>query len=235
MNDTELDELLDRWRVPPASAELRGKTWRAFRPPRQPFLIPFRPMFAGTALGAGLCVLLLITQAFPQTIGFAPALFRVPFTVDSEFVSYDAQGKSNVEVYTTSYLDDNGREAILTASFPGRPFGNAVRRILDFTSFVWRQYAEQPIRGLARPISFADCMPSGPVIEWTSILGHRSFVIDITPPAVDKHRVTLWEASDLCFVMKIRNEERRPDGSYRVISERHALAIRRTGGQQSSR
>src|SRR5580704_4435706 len=108
MNDTELDELLSRSQIPSAPPDLRGKVWRAVRPPhrRRFWRLPLRPTIGGTVLAASLSLLLLITQALPQTLRVASPLFRIPFTVDFEFINYDDDGSSTVDVAYTSYPDD---------------------------------------------------------------------------------------------------------------------------------
>jgi hypothetical protein len=231
MNDTELDELLSRWNVPTARAELRGEVWRAFRPPRRPRFWGFalKPMFAGTALGAGVCLLLLVTQALPQTLRVASPLFRIPFTVDSEFVDHETDGSSKVEVVYTTYLD-NGNEVVLSSYMPGHPVITAVRRVLESTSFIWGG-----IVGRYHWAGHADFVRSGcliggkPVVERISILGYQSVGVEVSRPG-DTERMTWWYAPDLdCFVLKMRTEERQPDGSYRVVKEKHALSISRTG------
>jgi hypothetical protein len=236
MNDDELDELLNRWDIPPAATELRGKVWHAFRPPRRPLIWGFdpKPMFAGTALGAGLCLLLLITQAFPQTLRIASPWFRIPFTVDFEVIDYEADGSSKVDIAYTSY-SDKGDEVILSSSMPGHPFVTAVRRVLESTSFIWRGIVGRDHWAGHADFVRAGCVMTGQrVVERTTILGY-STVATTTGPSDAQQRATFWFAPDLgCFDLKIRFEERQPDGSYRVTSEKHALAVTRTGEPQNS-
>jgi hypothetical protein len=228
MEDTELDELLDRWDVPPAPVELREKVRRAFptRRKRRYFSFNLKPMFAGTAIGVGLGTLLLITQAFPQTLQFASPLFRIPFTVESEFVNYDEHGTGKVDIYSTTYTE-NGREILLSSSMPGQPVVTAIRRILEATGFVWYQIAgdKKAWPGWADWVRSGCVLRGQAVVERTTILGYAT--VAVQGPDLER-RATFWYAPDLdCFALKIRFEERQKDGSYRIVSEKHALAIER--------
>jgi len=42
----------------------------------------------------------------------------------------------------------------------------------------------------------------------------------------DQRRLTLWTAPDLgCFALKITTEERRPDGTFHLVSKKQALNV----------
>jgi hypothetical protein len=181
-------------------------------------------MFAGTFLGAGLCLLLLITQAFPQTLRVASPLFRIPFTVDFEVNDYEADGSSKVDIDYTSY-SDKGDEVILSSSMPGHPVVTAVRRILESTSFIWHGIVGRDHWAGHADFVRAGCVNGQRVVERTTILGYSTVATTTGPPDAPE-RATFWLAPDLdCFDLKIRFEERRPDGSYRVVSEKHALSV----------
>jgi hypothetical protein len=182
-------------------------------------------MLTGTILGAALCSFLLITQAFPQTLRLASPLFQIPFTVDFEFINYQADGSSEVDVAYTSY-PDNGNEVIISSSIPGHPLITAVRHVLESTNIIWHR-----IVGRYHWAGHADFVRSGclsggkPVVERTSILGYQTLGVEVSRPH-DKERMTWWYAPDLdCFVLGMRIEERQSDGSYRLVSEKRALRV----------
>jgi len=148
VNDTELDEMLDRWQAPPVPASLRENVRAGFvasleqKPLRDrrarshtAWLPGLRKsLFAGAALGAGL-LLLIVTQALPQT----PPPVNLPYTVDSEFVRYADDGSKSVEMYLTSYTGQNGGEVLISRSIPNHLFGTALGRTLDATLPAWQR------------------------------------------------------------------------------------------------
>jgi hypothetical protein len=148
MNDTELDEMLDQWSVPPAPASLRARVRAGFAasleqaaPPSVPvrWRWAFAPgsrkaLPAACMIGIG-AFLWVVTQALSQT---APAV-RIPYTVDSEYVRYGDDGSRAVEMYSTSYTNQNGAEILLSRSIPGHPLGTAVGRTLDAALPVWQR------------------------------------------------------------------------------------------------
>ena len=126
MNDTELDEMLDKWQAPPVPASLREnvRAGVAANLQQKPLRDRRRTLGHSVATGAlaraclpaaGLGVgllLLLVTQALPQT----PPPVNIPYTVDSEFVRYEDDGSPSVEMYLTSYTNQNGAEALVSRS-----------------------------------------------------------------------------------------------------------------------
>jgi hypothetical protein len=148
VNDTELDEMLDKWQAPPVPASLRENVRAGFSATLQQkplrdrrtrwitkWLLGARKgMFVGAALSAGL-LLLIVTQALPQT----PPPVNIPYTVDSEFVRYADDGSPSVEMYLTSYTNQNGAEALVSRSLPNHPFGTALGRTLDATLPAWQR------------------------------------------------------------------------------------------------
>jgi len=137
MNDTELDELLDQWAAPPVPASLREKVRAEYGARTQ--IVPGRSvmnwrrtMFAAAMAGAG-AFLLLVTVALSQT----PPPEKIPYTVDSEFMRYGGDGSRAVEMYLTSYMNQNGGEALVSRSIPDHPFETALGRTLDATLPAW--------------------------------------------------------------------------------------------------
>jgi hypothetical protein len=149
MNDTELDEVLNQWTVPPVPPSLRENLRGGFAaslPPTAPpgVLVRWRSAFAPSArktlLAAAIvavgALLFAVTQALSQT----PPPVRIPYTVDSEFIRYGDDGSRAVELYSTSYPNQNGGETVLSRSIPGHPFGTAVGRTLDVALPYWQRY-----------------------------------------------------------------------------------------------
>jgi hypothetical protein len=148
MNDAELDEVLDQWRVPPVPASLRERVRTGLAASRSPaaphrVLVGRRSAFvpsarktlvAATIVAVG-AFLFAVTQALSQT----PPPVRIPYTVDSEFIRYGDDGSPAVEMYSTSYTNQNGGEILLSRSIPGHPFETAVGRTLDATLPLWQR------------------------------------------------------------------------------------------------
>jgi hypothetical protein len=146
MNDTELDEMLDQWAAPPAPASLREKARAGFQAERTR-IVPadlrkdWRPVFRNgirkTLLAAAIAgvgaFLVMVTTALSQT---APPE-KIPYTVESEFIRYGDDGSRAVEMYLTSYMNQNGGEALVSRSIPGHPFETALGRTLDATLPAW--------------------------------------------------------------------------------------------------
>jgi hypothetical protein len=234
VNETELNELLDQWEAPPVPPSLRQNVRAGYaahvghnRTRRSPmnWLAAFTPaskrtLFAGTAMGAGAFFLLLVTQAFPQTLRMAP-FFHIPYTVDSEFVEYPETGPPKVVMYLTSY-SDHGTEINLSSSMPGDSVKTAIRRTLDVLGFLYYKIAgrSEP----AHPDFLRAGCVNGPVFKRETILGFQTTVVETR--LSDRHRITSWMSPDLsCFALKLRIEEQRADGTYRIVSEKHALKV----------
>jgi hypothetical protein len=148
MNDTELDEMLDQWSVPPAPASLRARVRAGFAacpPQAAPPSVPVRWRWAfapgsrkvlpaACMIGVG-AFLWAVTQALSQA---APPV-RIPYIVDSEYVRYGDDGSRAVEMYTTSYTAPHGDEIVLSRSIPGHPIGTSVAWALDAALPVWQR------------------------------------------------------------------------------------------------
>jgi hypothetical protein len=144
MNDTELDEMLDQWTVPPAPPSLRETVQAGFaasRPPTAPVrwrsaFVPGvrKTLLAAAIVGVG-AFLVVVTQALSQT----PPPARIPYTVDSEYIRYGDDGSQAVEMRSTSYTNQNGGEILLSRSIGGHPFETAVARSLDAALPLWQR------------------------------------------------------------------------------------------------
>ena len=243
MNDTELDEMLDQWSVPPPPASMRERVRAGFaaaQPLTPPPAVPVRwkwafmpstrkALPAACMIGIG-AFLWVVTQALSQT----PPPVRIPYTVDSEFVRYSEDGSQVVEMYSTSYYE-NGHEIILSRSFPGHPFQTAFGSILDATQR-WRQLmlpffvnAELLERARARASErAADLLRSGcvdgPEVGRETILNYPTTAVERR--LGDRRKMTLWMAPGLgCFALRFTTEEQRPDGKFHMVTVKQALKV----------
>jgi len=255
MNDTELDEMLNRWTAPPAPDTLRDSVRAAFPAGQERWILARAPragkrMLAAAMLGAA-ALLLVVAQARP---GAPPA--RIPYSVDSEFIRYADDGSPSIEMYSSSYELD-GAEILRSRSIPRSPFGTAIGRALDATLPLWsRLMARVTVDGktlerLRRRIphtvgAISGCEASCLVLERQffarasagvdtacvdgKIVG-RETILNYPTAAVQPHmggsvRMTWWTAPDLgCFSLRITAEEKRADGAWRLVSEKRALRI----------
>jgi hypothetical protein len=265
MNDTELDEMLDRWSAPPAPATLRESVRAGFAAELEqrtkPGVLPQwigafarRSLLAAAILGTGAFVLLVVTQAFSQT---PPG--RIPYTVDSELVRYAEDGPSAVEMYITSYANDGENEVLLSRSLPGNLFATALARTLDAALPAWQRLTRpftisdkeweriQAIRAAHPGVGFisgcgagclvldhwsfakpaagvnAGCL-AGPIVGSEAILNYPTTAVSLH--LGDNRRMTLWTAPDLaCFALRITTEEKRPDGTFRLVTRKQALRV----------
>jgi len=236
------------------AASLEGKTspsvmhWiAAFVPSAR------RRLLAAAILGAG-AFLLIVNQAFPQMFGLGAPPVKIPYTVESEYLRYGDGVSSSTQVYrkqmySTSY-SLNGREIILSRSLPGNPFATALRRALDpihdflgklTLPFVVKTELLEKVRTSPRVITgcaddgcmllgaeifprpAAGCV-DGPVVGHETILNYATTAVQLRWD--DHRRIMLWMAPDLgCFALRITIEEKRPDGTFRLVSRKQALRV----------
>lgn len=269
MNDTELDELLDTWSAPPPPASLRENVRAGFAlgverktpPSMRHWIAAFLPsarkrLVAAAILGVG-AFLLVVTQAFPQMFRLGSPPVKPPYTVDSEFVRYADDGSYVVDMYSTSY-SLNGREILLSRSFPGNPFGTAIGRTADATLPLLSQLISRftiPAEELERVRRHAPhtigavtgcddktclllehyffqraaaglgtgCL-DGAVVDRETILNYPTAAVQL--PLGDQRRMMWWTAPDLgCFALRITTEERRPDGTFHLVSRKQAIKV----------
>lgn len=239
MNDTELDEMLDQWSVPPAPASLRAGVRAGFAaspsqtaPPGVPvrWRWAFAPglrkaLPAACMIGVG-AFLWMVTQALSQTL---PAV-RIPYTVDSEFVRYGGDGSPSVEVYITSY-NENGREIILSRSFPGQPLRTAFASTLDAVEFVvvklalpFQNDADRERRSKAAAELVRDGCAHGMVVGHETILTYPATAVESR--ISNGGRLTVWRAPALgCFMLRAMSEAAGPNGTYRVEWVHRAIQV----------
>jgi hypothetical protein len=184
-----------------------------------------KSLIVGAMLGVG--VFVWASQAFPQALGLASPLVRIPYTVDSVFIRHAIDGSSTVDIYSTSY-NHNRTEIQLSSSVPGHPFATAIRRTLDATGFVlfhlravFHPEAEQA-ESAANAVRVSNGCVDGPVVGRETILYYPTVAIQ----HVGIDRITVWMSPDLgCFPLKMTYEERRPDTTFRQVIERRALKV----------
>lgn len=255
MNDTELDEILDKWSAPPVPASLRKRVRAGFAPRPQRRLRWTKSLVAAAVFAAAV-FFLITTQASPQP---PPP---VPWTVDSEFLRHADDGSSSIEMYSTSYesTGPNANEILLSRSIPGNPFKTALGQALDVTLPALGKLHMRVLRVVApgmvekiersersRPpgISFVTgCNPA----DGCLVLQHFGFLKApagcVAEPIVDRAtilnhpteairarwtehgRMTLWMAPDLgCFALKVTYEEERPDGTFHLVAAKQAMKV----------
>jgi hypothetical protein len=233
MNDTELDEMLDRWQAPATREswreELRaGFAVRAGRAGRRGLLrrmidaasrVPFGRLAVAT-VGA-VAVFFAVLQVAPRIVRMAsPSSFRIPFYVESVFVSYAKNGSVERRSRNTAFpyggiafnmsvteLDGSLRSKVseITGSI-------RTQIVLAMPSLV---LPKRP--PMAEPAWFAGFVRSG-CSEGRTVVGHEvvaGYETTVTQNEWPTGRVRIWMAPELaCFPLKFIREVRRSDGSY---------------------
>lgn len=245
MNDDELNEMLNQWDAPSAPPTLRQKVRAGFRE-RVSRAIPVvpRPRFPRVRFAFGLAAatvtLLAATAAFPQVARISWSK-PVPYSVDSEFVTFRGDREPHPFLMLTSY-SDKGKEIVLTWSMPDHPFVAPVHRFLgqlisfvhgspreteDVTATVGCDHAcfdmvSEPI-GPAAQLLGNGCV-TGTVVGHETILGHAA--VGVQRPLQSGGRGTFWLAPDLgCHSLRTSLEWPTKDGQYRLSAEKRALRI----------
>jgi len=210
-----------------------------------------KSLLAGAILAAG-AFFFVVVAALSQTHKIVAPPVGVPYIVDSEFVRYSDDGSPSVEMYTTSYSLD-GHEILLSRSLPGNPFGTAIGRTLDAAlPYVFRlrsrfedaDLLEKVKRAAAQAVTvttgcWGPCLMlahygfarsggvgclDGPIIGRETILNYPTVAVQHYDGG--SQRMTLWMARDLgCFALRIATEEQRPDGTFRLVTTKHALKV----------
>lgn len=243
MNDNELDEMLDQWKVPPMRASLREELRTGFgAAPRRAaragglrrFMdaIPKIRIDRIAVVGIGAAVLLFgIVQLFPKTVRMASPGFRIPFYVEFEFARYADDGSAPHESRINSF-PYAGHEIVMSVRESGdsvlntfRGIANSIRNqiILVAPSLVLPK--EPP---MAEPGWFAGFVSSGcssgrNVVGHETIAGHATTVVQDDSPM---HRIRVWMAPDLaCFALMLTDEVPEPNGTYRLQIRKEAVKV----------
>ena len=148
MNDTELDEILNRWIVAAPAPALRENVRAAFVA-AQPVTAPrvfkererlaFLPAARRALLAAALVVVGVFLFVAVQALSQTPPPVHIPYTVDSEFLRYGDDGTPTVEMLSTSYPGPYGGEVVLSRSIPGNSLATAAARTLDAVLPAWQR------------------------------------------------------------------------------------------------
>ncbi len=253
MNESELDDLLDTWTAPPPPASLRESVQAGFaaghkrtrvRAPRAR-----KRLFAAAILCAA-ALLLVVAQAHPG----APV--RIPYIVDSEFLRYANDGASTIDMYTESYELNGAeilKSRSIPGPF-GTVVGRAVDAALPIwyrlmarltadggTLERLRQHASHAVGViggcdasclvLERYFFARTAAGAGYACIDGAVVGHDTIlnfpVTAIRPRWGAAGRMTLWMSPELrCFALRITLEAKRPDGTFRLVSERRALRVK---------
>ena len=196
-------------------------------------------MLGGIVLvtGALLCV---VTLALSQTL----TLSSPPYTVESKCVRYADERGHAAEMILTSY-NDKGSEIVLSRSLPGNLFGTVATRVTDaasslITRFTWPLFKPNQLEIIRTQAGFSTgfqhwylgsaaellehgCV-NGPVAGREMILNYPTTAIEYRHD--DYFRFTVWRAPDLgCFALRVTDEERQDDGTYRLVREKRALQV----------
>ena len=253
MNDTELDELLNTWKIPEPSASMRERvrTGIAVKPAR-----PVRHLFPGwrwvTACAAVAAAVLIMVN----TSAFSAKPSPPPYMVDSEITLYDNVpgwlnvGYSGPQTATMTSYNQAGTEVLLSWTSPDHPFDGAVwTAVLAWSNVVGkvtRQFllpddvkAEREHRsvvhvtvGKTLDIGLRDALLNSgchPAERGAEVIGQEvllSYDTVITRHDYYKRRVVLWMAPQLsCFALRARVDLQQPDGSWKVESEKKAVKV----------
>ena len=237
MNDNELDEMLNRWDVPPASPSLRRRVQAGLYKPRPWYSalggVGWKGMFAGLAAGAAM-FLVVVGVASPQSIGRLSA--PIPYTVDLEYISHNEDGSSVVTEHATTFLRD-GHEWILTASFPNSALQTAHLQFASSLHLMLYSLARTFMdTGAVQAIENANaqriqrgCMWWGDKASHDKLIGHEAILnheTSIIQSTEGDWRDTKWLAPDLgCMTLKTADEQLGSDGRYRLKFERRPLKV----------
>jgi hypothetical protein len=251
MNDRELDEMLNLWKVPPVPASLRARVREGIE--AKP-ISSLRLLFPGWKfLTAGAAVVVAVF-VLANTSAFSEKVPRPPFTVDSEIIIRDTrymEAYEPVNAVMTSY-NQAGSEVMLSWLVPDHPlqsalwgvklaFGNAVEQfkrtfLLDPDregkdhGVVYMRVGDKWVVGERQKLVESGCRP---VAGGESLVGEQTIlnypttgVQETGHTPFETRRVTVWMAPQLsCFALRATLERQDPDGTWKLISEKNALKV----------
>lgn len=236
MNDKELDEILDTWSAPEPPASLRARVKAAFAARTDRRRTRGRLALWAAAFGMA-AFLVVLTQAFPQTVKLVAPAEKIPYTVESDWTNYASDGQVSRKVHITSY-SRGGRENILSETIVGHPLETLHIRVGVAIHSLWEELLAPLVGSPAEQVNpqgpaallasgcttgYGYFAAGGQVVGHEKILDHASVKIQREDPG---RRYTVWLAPALaCFPLRETFERQRPDGSYRMASERHALKV----------
>jgi hypothetical protein len=136
MNDSELDELLNKWKAPEAPKSLRENVRAGFHGRLKRTGRWWGKGLIATA--AALAFFVVMTKAAPQKGRLGMLLdtrdTRHPFTVLSEFTRHAKDGSSRIEMFSTEYNDQEGQEHILARYIPDNMVHDRIAWMVDAVS-----------------------------------------------------------------------------------------------------
>jgi hypothetical protein len=240
MNDHELDEMLNRWGVPPVRTELqeRVEAGHVAGPKRRYFpSVGWKGLFAGVAAAAVL-FLVVCTEAFPDVLGSPSPALRPPYVAMSNVTAYAKDGSSRPEstVYSSSY---KGTEIVLMEDDPGDPIHQAIMNIHLSVHRIMLQFVPNLVmpESAAKDAWFSAYVKSGCVDKGDVVIGHETLLAHQTTVIQnvgEGWRWTAWRSPDLgCFPLRTRNEEPVSGGIYRLTEQRDTVSVmtRRSDGR----
>jgi hypothetical protein len=229
MNDAELDDILNIWIAPDAPPSLRSRVRAGYRdlaPRRSPLRIVFWTTAAGFAV-----FLFFLTAAFPQTAKLVAATQKIPFNVTTYLIQIGPNGSLTHELVQTSYLR-GGHEVMLSQSIPGNPLATLAMSAITGLHLFLGEFVDPLFGGNREPepgmqqhaaLVAAGCV-NGPVVGHETILGYQT--VDIQRDNLPDLRTVIAMAPDLsCFPLKTVRSRQNPDGSWRLVWQRHALKV----------
>jgi hypothetical protein len=221
MNDTELDEMLNKWNAPAVPRGLRERI-SAHSPKKRRFSLP-SGLF--TAIAASAAVFLLaIGIASPQAL----VIGSVPFTVDSEFIRHNNDGSQVIEEYRTEGPRKWGGEPVtLSSVFPDSAFmtfhGNLIHSVENLLYPFIGEIHDSGYEKFNEDVVRNDCVwpqtgTNGPKVSGhETILGYPAVIIR------SSDKSTEWRAPDLgCFVIQRMWFS---ESSHRITYEKRPLKI----------
>jgi hypothetical protein len=220
MNEQDLDEILNTWNAPEPPPSLRGRMRARYAAAVEKPRGHRRMAMWASAFGAA-AFLVVLTQAFPQTVKIKPAS-NIPFTVESELINYDDEGAVYRVIDQTSYARA-GQEVVLAEVIPDHPVESF---FMNFHQSMYSLFTD--IHGLISghkeeaPVLGPGCTAGRPAPHQT-ILNY-----DTVDESVEGNgrRAHTWRAPQLaCFPLRSTFERQRPDGTYRLVFERRALKV----------
>ena len=220
MNEQELDDILDTWNAPQPPPSLRGRMRARYVAALEKPRGHRRLAMWASAFGAA-AFLLVLTQAFPQTVKLRPAS-SIPYTVDSEVIVYPDDGSRERVLDTTSYTL-NGNEVVLSQTIPDHPLQTFFLNFHQSMSSIF-----QDLHGLFgghtedHPKLDPGCA-AGPSAPHQTMLSYDTVKVQREG---NGRRAQTWLAPGLgCFPMRQILERQRIDGAYRVVMERRAVKV----------
>jgi hypothetical protein len=211
-------------------------------------------LVAGAILAAA-AFFLVVALALPQTQRLVSFPAGVPYMVDSEVVQYAQDGSASVDMYSSSYSLNGHEVLLsrsLPGNRLGTAIGRILDATLPLlfrlrSSFtVDAELLEKVKRAAAQSVTVttgcsgtclllahygfaraagAGCL-NGEMVGRETILTYPTVAVRPSWGWGNNQRMTLWMAPELeCFALRITIEEKRPDGTYRLVTKKQALKV----------